>query len=153
MRRAALALSFLGLLSLFAGCKKQESDEDAIRSGINQHLTSLKTLNISAMDMNITSVSIQGNQAQAQVEFRPKAGAPKGAGMQVSYSRAKQNGEWVVQNSQPAGGSIQHPGPGDNPHTNAASSSPSGALPNFRDLVPDVGSGSNSLPPGHPPVQ
>ena len=152
MKRAALALSILGLLSLFAGCKKQESDEDAIRSGINQHLTSLKTINISAMDMNITSVSVQGNQAQAQVEFRPKSGAPQGAGMQVSYSLAKQNGEWVVQNSQPAGGSIQHPGPGENPHTNAASPS-SGSLPNFRDLVPGGGSASNSLPPGHPPVQ
>jgi hypothetical protein len=156
MKRAALVFSFIGLHSLFAGCKKQEGDSDAIRSGINQHLTSLKTLNLGAMDMNITSVSIQGNQAQAQVEFRPKAGAPQGAGMQVSYSLAKQNGEWVVQNSQPAGGSIQHPGPGESPHmsTTAPSASPSGSLPNFRDLVPGGGgAASNSLPPGHPPVQ
>jgi len=63
--------------------KKQESDADAVRSGINQHLASLKTINLSAMDMNVTSVSVQGNQAQAQVEFKPKTGAPNGAGMQV----------------------------------------------------------------------
>ena len=130
MRRAVLVVSMIAMLSVFAGCKKQESDTEAIRSGINQHLTSLKTLNLSAMDMNVTSVSIQGNQAQAQVEFRPKTGAPQGAGMQVSYSLEKQNGGWVVQTSQPAGGSIQHPGPGENPHTNASSPS-SGTIAQF----------------------
>src|ERR1700722_12830139 len=150
MKCSTYFLTLIGFLVLFAGCKKQESDADAIRSGINQHLASLKTLNLTAMDMNITNVSVQGNQAQAQVEFKPKTGAPQGAGMQVAYSLAKQNGLWVVQNSQPAGGSIQHPGPGESPHMNAASPS-SGSLPNFRDLVPG-GGGSSALPPGHPPV-
>jgi len=150
MKRAASALAVVALLSLFAGCKKQESDSDGIRTGINEHLSSLKTINLSAMDMNITNVSIQGNQAQAQVEFRPKTGGPPGAAMQVSYSLAKQNGLWVVQNTQPMGGSIQHPGPGENPHTNESAPS-SGALPNFRDLVPGGGN-SSALPPGHPPI-
>lgn len=150
MKRAAYALAVVALLSLFAGCKKQESDSDGIRTGINEHLSSLKTINLSAMDMNITNVSIQGNQAQAQVEFRPKTGGPPGAAMQVSYSLAKQNGLWVVQNTQPMGGSIQHPGPGENPHMNENAPS-SGSLPNFRDLVPGGGN-PNSLPPGHPPI-
>jgi hypothetical protein len=150
MKRTAYVLTVMGLLVFFAGCKKQESDADAIRSGINQHLASLKTLNLGAMDMNITNVSIQGNQAQAQVEFKPKTGGPQGAGMQVAYSLEKQNGLWVVQNTQPAGGSIQHPGPGENPHMDGTSPS-SGSMPNFRDLVPGGGN-SNALPPGHPPI-
>jgi hypothetical protein len=150
MKRCAYFMTVIGLLAFFAGCQKQETDADGIRSGINQHLASLKTLNLTAMDMNITNVSVQGNQAQARVEFKPKAGAPQGAGMQVAYSLEKQNGLWVVQNSQPAGGSIQHPGPGESPHMNAASPS-SGSLPNFRDLVPG-GGGSSDLPPGHPPI-
>jgi|SRR5579872_538321 len=150
MKRTAYLLTFVGLLSLCFGCQKQENDAEAIRSGINQHLASLKTLNIGAMEMNITNVSIQGNKAQAQVDFRPKTGAPQGAGMQVAYSLEKQNGLWVVQNSQPTGGSIQHPAPGENPHMN--SNSPSlGAMPNFRDLVPG-GANSSALPPGHPPI-
>lgn len=152
MKRATYFLMIAGLVSLFAGCKKQENDADAIRSGINQHLASLKTLNLDAMEMNITNVSIQGNQAQAQVEFKPKSGGPPGAGMQVAYALEKQNGVWVVQNTQAAGGAIQHPGPGENPHMNSAPSS--GSMPNFRELVPGGGSGSsNSLPAGHPPVQ
>ncbi len=151
MKRSVYFLAVLGFLVFFAGCKKQQSDTDAIRSAINQHLASLKTLNLSGMDMNITNVSIQGNEAQAQVEFRPKTGAEDGGEMQVSYSLEKQNGVWVVQTSQPSGGSIQHPGPGANPHENPASSSSPDSLPNFRDLVPSGGS-SNALPPGHPPV-
>lgn len=149
MQRAAYILAVIGLLSLFAGCKKQESDADGIRAGINQHLASLKTLNLDAMDMNITNVSVQGNQAQAQVEFRPKTGSPSGGGMQISYSLEKQNGIWVVQSTQAVGVSTQHPGPGD-PQMNG-NSPPSDSLPNFRDLVPGSGD-SKSLPPGHPPI-
>jgi hypothetical protein len=150
MKRTRYLLAAIGLLVLFGGCKKQESDADAIRSGINQHLSSLKTINLAAMDMDITSFSVQGNQAQAQVEFKPKTGAPQGAGMQVAYSLEKQNGQWVVQSTTPAGGSIQHPAPGENPPMNSTSTS-SGSLPNFRELVPGGGN-SNALPPGHPPI-
>jgi hypothetical protein len=148
MKRTLVLLSFIGLLALSVGCKNQDSDRDAVRSGIHQHLASLKTLNLGAMDMNITNVSIQGNKAQAQVEFRPKTGAPQGAGMQVAYSLEKQDGLWVVQYTQPAGGSIEHPAPGENPHKNANSTS-SSSMPNFRDLLP-AGAGSGPLPPGHP---
>lgn len=151
MKRSAYVLTVIGLLSLFAGCKKQESDADAVRAGINQHLASLKTINLGAMDMNITSVSVQGNQAQAQVEFKPKTGGPQGASMQVAYSLAKQNGLWVVQTTQPFGGSIQHPAPGENPQMPPTSPS-SSSMPNFRDLVPAGGASPNTLPPGHPAV-
>jgi hypothetical protein len=149
MKRAAFYSTLFAMLVFFGGCKKQESDSDGIRAGINQRLSSLNTLNLGVMEMNITSVSIQGNQAQAQVEFRPKTGAPQGAGMLVAYSLEKQNGKWVVQNSAPAGGMIEHPAPGQNPHLNSTSPS-STTLPNFKDLV-NSGSGS-SLPPGHLPV-
>ena len=168
MKRAAFLVA-LGLVALVGGCAKPPSDADAVRAGINQHLAGLKTINLSAMDMEVLNVSIQGNQAQAQVEFRPKTGAPAGAGMQVSYALAKQNGVWVVQTTQPMGGSIQHPGPGENPHVTPGmttpgvptSGAPSGApssnspnstsLPNFHDLVPG-GSAPNALPPGHPNI-
>ena len=154
MKRRAYFLTIVGLLVLFAGCKKQESDADGVRAGINKHLLSLKTINLGAMDMNVINVSVQGNEAQAQVEFKPKSGGPPGAGMQVSYSLQKQNGQWVVQNTQAAGGSIQHPAPGENPQTNPGPPS-QGSMPNFRDLVPGgsgAGGNSNPLPAGHPPV-
>jgi len=154
MKRRAYFLTAVGFLVLFAGCKKQENDADGVRAGINQHLVSLKTINLGAMDMNVTNVSVQGNEAQAQVEFKPKSGGAPGAAMQVSYSLQKQNGQWVVQNTQAAGGSIQHPAPGENPHANGAAPS-EGSMPNFRDLVPGgsgAGGNASTLPPGHPPM-
>jgi hypothetical protein len=149
MKRAALFFTILGFLALVVGCKQQQSDTDGIRAGINQHLNSLKTLNLSAMDMNIQNVSIQGNQAQVQVEFRPKTGSPQGAGMQVNYSLVKQDGNWIVQNTQPAGGSLEHPAPGQNPDANSTSPA-SGAVPDFSKLLHN--GAPSSLPPGHPPV-
>jgi hypothetical protein len=149
--KCALFVSILFTALVFSGgCSKHEGDADLIRDGINQHLASLKTINLSAMTMNITSTSIQDNQAQIKVEFIPKTGAPAGASMQVSYSMEKQDGKWVVQNSQPIGGMIQHPAPGENPHSNVTPSSSPNSLPNFNDLVGSP-SGS-SVPPGHPPV-
>jgi hypothetical protein len=149
MKRTVLYSTLLVTLVFFGGCNKQENDADGIRAAINQHLASLKTLNLSAMDMNVMSFTVQDSQAHAHVEFRPKTGAPQGAGMQVEYSLSRQDGKWTVQSSQPAGGAIQHPGPGQNPHTNSAAPA-TGDFPNFSDLV--HGQSRNSLPPGHPPV-
>lgn len=160
MKRTPVFIVLFGCLLLFVGCKKQESDADAIRAGINTHLSGLKTINLSAMDMIVNSFSIQGNQAQASVEFRPKTGAPAGAGMQINYTLEKQNGIWVVQNTQPAGGAIQHPAPGSDPHA-TMTPGPAGApgqMPDFHALVGGSGAAGaagpsgGTLPAGHPPV-
>ena len=155
MKRAPFLFVLFGVLILFVGCKKQESDADAIRAGINQHLSELKTINLAAMDMTVNSYSVQGNQATAHVEFRPKTGPPDGAGMQIDYTLEKQNGIWVVQTTQPAGGSMAHPPPGADPNQNMTPG-PTSQMPNFQDLVGGAsgasGASGSSLPPGHPPV-
>jgi hypothetical protein len=144
-----VTVSFAAILAV-AGCKKQSSDTDAIRAGIVEHLTSLKTLNLSAMDIHVTSVDIQGNQAQARVEFRPKAGAPPGAGMQVSYALEKEKGDWVVTKTLATGGVIEHPAPGTNPHSQLNQTGTPGIVgpPMFRDLLHgDTTKLGGSLPP------
>jgi hypothetical protein len=133
------------------GCKQRPSDNDAIRAGILQHLTAVGTLNISAMQMDIHSVSINGNQAHAEVEFRPKSGAAPGSGMQITYNLERRDGSWIVLKTQAAGGMIQHPDPNQNPHQNQNVHSSS--LPNFSDVLnPSVAPGPGALPPGHPSV-
>jgi hypothetical protein len=149
MKRVLLCCTVFAALLFLGGCKSHVSDSDGIRAGINEHLTALKTISVSSMEMNITNISIQGDQAQAQVEFRPKTGAPQGAGMQVAYSLAKQDGKWFVQTSKVIGGVIEHPGPGQNPHMNPGSPS-SGTLPDLSGIVRSMPGGS--LPPGHPPI-
>jgi hypothetical protein len=151
MKRIALALGLSAALFAGGGCKKKPSDNDAIRAGIMQHLTGVGTLNMTAMEVDIRSVSINGNQAHAEVEFRPKTGGTPGAGMQVAYNLEKRDGTWVVLKSQPLGGMIQHPDPNQNPHRNQDVHS--GSLPNFNDVLNPAGPPvQGALPPGHPPV-
>lgn len=151
MKRLALALGLTAALLGAAACKKQASDNEAIRAGILHHLTSIGTLNMSAMDMDVRSVSINGNQAHAEVEFRPKTSGAPGAGMQVAYNLEKRDGAWVVLKTQPLGGMIQHPDPNQNPHTNQDVHS--GEIPKFNDILNPGGTpAQGALPQGHPPV-
>ena len=148
-------LTYLLIVAAFgsaAGCQKQQvTDSDAIRDGIQAHLNSLKTLNLSAMDMKISNLAITGNIAQADVEFVPKTGAPPGAGMRVSYSLQKRAEQWFVVKTNSLGGAIDHPPAGANPHLQ--SGPVHGNLPNFRDLIPPTKPNADpELPAGHPPV-
>jgi hypothetical protein len=151
----AIKIALIAVLAVACGlssaCKKQQSDADAIRSGINQHLASLRSLNLSAMDMHLNSVSIQGSQAYAQVTFRPKGSAPSAAGMQVAYDLEKRDAAWIVVKTGAMGGLIDHPA-GNAPDQPPADST-HGSLPNFRDmLTPATPGATGTLPPGHPPV-
>ncbi len=151
MKRIALAAWLSAGLLISGGCKNQPSDNDAIRAGILRHLNGVGTLNMSAMEMEMRTVSVNGNQARAEVVFRPKTGAPPGAGMQVAYNLEKRDGTWVVQKTQPAGEMIQHPDPNANPHQ--SSDVHSGSLPNFSDIVNPAGAAPQGQPPpGHPPI-
>ena len=148
MKRIALALPLAVALFGLNACKNQTNDNDAIRAGILQHLNSVGTLNMSAMDMDMRSVSIAGKQAHAEVEFRVKTSGPPSGGMQVAYDLEKRGDAWVVLKSQPLGG-MQHPNTSPNPSANQ----PVHSMPNFNELLNPPGApGRAALPPGHPPV-
>lgn len=148
MKRFIPALGLAIALCSLSACKKQASDNDAIRAGILLHLTSIGTLNMSAMDMDMRSVAVTGNQAHAEVEFRPKNSGPQGGGMQVAYDLEKRGSAWVVLKSQPLGG-MQHPATNQNPGANQ----PVHSMPNFKELMDPSGApAQGALPPGHPPV-
>jgi hypothetical protein len=128
---------------LIAGCKQKQGDAEAIQAAIRQHLTTIGTLNLQAMDMDFTKISVQNNQASADVSFRPKTGAPAGATMQVSYQLEKQDGNWKVIKKSVPGGMIEHPDSNANPHGQAAAGPVHGKLPNFQDVL---GSNSSNAP-------
>lgn len=138
MKRAFLA-ALLGATLLFAGaCKSKPDDKEAIRTGVINYLASLKTLNVSAMDINVTQATVNGNQAQAQVEIRLKNSPPDGASMKLTYNLEKRGDEWAVVKSQPAGGTLQHPAPGE---------MPTGGMPPGH---PKVNGSTGQAPAGHP---
>ena len=145
MNRGFLA-ALLGATLLFTGaCKStsKPSDKDAIRAGVINYLVSLKSLNVNAMDINVTQATVNGNQAQAQVEIRLKNSPPDGASMKLSYNLEKRGDEWAVVKSQPAGGTLQHPAPGQMP----PGGMPAGAMPPGH---PNVNGTAGQVPAGHP---
>jgi hypothetical protein len=151
MKKSYLGFGFFLVILFVTGCKSQQSDNDAIRAGILQHLRNVGTLDMNAMVMDLKNASVNGNQAHADVEFRPKTGAPPGAGMQVTYNLEKRDGAWVVLKTQAAGGMIEHPAPGQNPHQ--SQNVHGSQLPNFSELVnPAAAPATGTLPPGHPPI-
>jgi hypothetical protein len=147
MKRELFVVVLLAGTIAAPGCQKQQKTaSDGIREGIEQHLSSLKTLNLSAMDMNVTGVAVTGDTAQAQVEYVPKTGAPAGAAMRVSYSLEKRDGQWVVVKTNSLGGAIDHPAAGANPHAQPGQGTIPG-LPNFREIIPSTTPDPNGAPP------
>jgi hypothetical protein len=114
---------------LSAGAPASAADSDSVTQAVEDHLRTNKGINMSAMDMTIDSVSVDGDHAQANATFRVKGG---GAAMAMVYSLGRRGNGWLVLKSQPSNGEFIHP-PMDKVHSRSASTAP--APPSG---VPDV---------------
>jgi hypothetical protein len=141
MRTACRLLAAL-LLLCTSGCRKAASDDASIRAGILEHLKQNGSINLAAMDTNFQQISVDGDHAQAQVEFRTKQ---EGATMQMTYALERRGGQWTVLTSRPAGGQIAHP-PMDGQHGGAAGPE----MPHFH--VPGDGSAKPTQGQVNPPA-
>ncbi len=113
MIRGILA-SLLGVVLVFTvACKSKPDDREAIKAGVIKHLVAVQGLNVPNMEVTVTQFSITGNQANAQVEIRAKSGDNSGGTMNLSYNLEKRGDDWVVLKGTPAGGTLQHPAPGE----------------------------------------
>ena len=119
------------------------NDHDAIAAAIRTHLTSNNSINMAAMDMTVTKVSVTGDQAQADAEFRLKQG---GTSMQMTYFLERHAGGWIVARSQPAGGQFAHP-PMDKTHSGLGGAP---AHPKIEDFFqpPPAGDSNAAAQPG-----
>ena len=154
MKRSFYKIASAGcilLLGAASGCKQKPSDDESVRTAVRQHLSSLGTLNMQAFETDFTNVSIQNNQATADVSFRPKTGAPAGAAMQVSYQLEKKEGNWRVVKKSTPGGMIQHPDPNANPNAPPVQGEVHGKLPNFQEMLGTTNSQPNAQQ--QPPAQ
>jgi len=143
MKRGILA-ALLGAMVLFAAaCKSNTDEKEGIHAGVIKHLAALNMLNLNNMDVNVTQATVNGNQAQAQVEIRAKGGEAGSNAMQIGYALEKHGEEWVVLKSTGMGGGVQHPGPGEAPPAGTAP----GAMPPGH---PNVTGGSGQAPGTHP---
>ena len=106
------------IATLVVGCKngsgagnaQAQTPENSVRAAIQDHLAHNGNLNLQAFDTDVKQVTIQGDHAQAEVEFRIKSGP---GAMQLTYSLEKHDGAWSVIDSDPAGSNFSHPASND----------------------------------------
>jgi hypothetical protein len=120
-------------------CTSDIQNKEAVKSGIVKHLNERKNLDLdmSAMNVEVTSVTFRKDVAEAVISFAPK-GAPAAQGMSMKYMLERKGNEWAVKGRAAAGGmghgAAAAPGVGE---------LPPGHPPASRDA---------ELPAGHPPV-
>jgi hypothetical protein len=109
-------IALLAMIATLAfGCKngsgvaqsQAQTPEDSVRAAIQTHLAHKGNLNLQAFETDVKQVTIQGDHAQAQVEFRVKSGPGT---MQLTYALEKRDGAWSVIDSDPVGSNFSHPG-------------------------------------------
>ena len=143
-RIVRIAAPFL-LLFCLAACNRGAQNSEAVRQGVIDYLTRVG-LNVAGMDVALTSVQLNGSQADASVSITAKGGnATKG--MELKYRLEQKDGKWVVvgrQDSSQHGLGAVAP-PGSSPHGGAESpnaargvGSPNagGKMPSPEDLPP-----------------
>jgi hypothetical protein len=151
--------------AILAGCQhRSDSDpgatvdasadstfNDAIRTAIQAHLAHNTNLSLKSFDTEVKQVKVDGDHAQALVEFHVKNGP---GSMQLTYALTKKDGAWVVTGSMPVGSNFSHPAL-DKAQASPAGGTAAGDPPVFHvmdNLHGRTAAGSQNLPPGHPPV-
>ncbi|MGC8793210.1 MAG: hypothetical protein ACP5U2_07435 [Bryobacteraceae bacterium] len=97
----ARAFLTVGLL-LAASCSRNPQSVEAVRQGILDHLASRPDLDLKGIQVEVTSVAIRQNEADAVVNFRPRRG--EGEAFQMRYTLERKGGRWVVKSKAEAGG-------------------------------------------------
>ena len=123
---------------VLAGCHRDIQNEDAVKRGVMDYLSTRQGLNIASMDITIASTIYRQKEVDATVLFSPK-GSRGGQPMTIHYLLDKKGDRWVVK-PRADGGQNPHGGMGANPH-GGGMGMPEGA-----------GNPAGALPPGHPTV-
>ena len=121
------------LVLAVTGCHRDIRNEQAVRQAVIDYLSGRPGLNVSSMNVELSSVIFRQNEADAVVSFSPK-GSSAAAGMTIRYVLELKGNRWVVKPRANAG---------SNPHGGGTEMNPHGGT-----VTPEGG----ALPPGHPAI-
>jgi len=139
---AAIGLS----IAVLSGCKHDIQSTEAVKKGVLAYLS--KRSDLLAMDVNITNVAYQKDEATATVHFQAKGITTPGSGMDMRYVLERKGSDWVVKGR--AGGDA-HGAQGLGAPPSAPPDGSIGAMP--QTLPPGhPGVTPQTLPPGHPAI-
>jgi hypothetical protein len=82
-------------------CNRGVETKEAVRQGVIHYLSSRSNVNVSSMQVDVTSVTFRGNEADATVSFRAKGST--GAGMTMNYTLEREGDRWVVKSRSETG--------------------------------------------------
>ena len=95
--RFAFGSSLLLAMLMLFGCAKDINNKEAVKEAVMKRLASVSGLNMSGMDIEVSTVSFQGNNADAQVAFKAKG--TNDSMLNMSYKLERKGDEWVVKSS------------------------------------------------------
>jgi hypothetical protein len=163
--KAPIKIFLVVLAAVLAGCQHRTdsmpgapivasadaSSNDAILTAIQAHLSHNTNLSLKSFDTEAKQVKVDGDHAQALVEFHVKNGPGT---MQLTYALTKQDGAWVVTGSMPVGSNFSHPAldKAKASHPGGAAAGDSAVFHVIDNLHGRTATGSQNLPPRHPSV-
>ena len=117
-----LALPLVAAILLLSCGRSTTDNKDAVRQGVVDYLEKRKGqtgLDMNLMNVEVTNVTFDKNEARATVSFRAKDGKA-GGDMSMSYVLERKNDKWVVKGRQesgmsPHGGGAMPGAPGQMP--------------------------------------
>jgi hypothetical protein len=123
-------------IAVLSGCRHDIQNTEAVKQGVLAYFA--KRSDLLSMDVSVTNVTYQQNEATATVHLQAKGSSAPGSGMDIRYVLERKGNQWVVKGR--AGGDA---------HGAQGMGAPQGA--------PQGGPGSigampQTLPSGHPPV-
>ncbi len=113
------------LLVLLA-CGKNLDNTEAVRRGIIQDVA--KRADVGNMDVNVTSVSFRGKEADAVVSFAPKGGLAN-SGITMRYTLERGHDGWTVKDRSQADIKRHTAGVGEAPGEGGEMRAPPGQFP------------------------
>lgn len=129
------------LVVSLAACNRGTPSNEALRQAVIERMAQK---GISGVDVAITSVKMNGSEADVVASITPKGGSPANA-MSMPYRLQQQNGKWAVVGTQEAGGAphggaampgAANPHGGGAPAPDAAPPSGGSKMPSPEDLPP-----------------
>jgi hypothetical protein len=104
----------LALTLMLAACAKDINNKEAVQAAVMERLTKVSGLNVAGMDVEVSNVTFSGNNAEAQVAFKPKGSTE--TMLKMSYKLEKSGEAWkVVSSSGGMGGGMGGMGGGQLP--------------------------------------
>ncbi len=89
-------LSVIVSAFFLTGCGPDIQNKEAVKEGIVDHLKTRTDIDLSHMDVDVSSVSFREGEADATAVFKPKGSNEPGGSMSIGYTLEQKSGKWVV---------------------------------------------------------